>query len=295
MSAFAETAVVTDSTAYLPDEVCAREGIERVSVYVTLDGVEQREAEVSGDEYDRFYERLLRSAGGATTSQPSVGDFCAVYKPLLAAGREVVSLHLSSGISGTFNAARQAAKQLADEGCGGERIEVWDSRTVCAGLGMMALAAARAAQRGATATEAVAAADRARARLGIWCVVDTLDYLHKGGRIGPAQAWLGSALQIKPIITLGEEIIPVERVRTRRRAFDRMVEFGRELKRDGADGWVVQHIHSPERAHDLTDACRQIFGCEPLFLSEVGPAIGSHSGPGLLGVGGIPRALLEAN
>jgi len=292
MSAPTETAVVTDSTSYLPDEICAREGIERVSLYVTLDGVEQREAEVSGDEYHRFYERLLKSAGGATTSQPSVGDFRAVYEPLLAAGREVVSLHLSSGLSGTYNAARQAAKQLANEGCGGERIQVWDSRSVCSGLGMAALVAARAARTGATAAEAAVAAERARAKLKIWCVVDTLEYLHKGGRIGPAQAWLGSALQIKPILTLGEEIVPVERVRTRRRAFERMVEYARERKRDGADGWVVQHIHSPERAGDLADACRQIFGSEPLFMSEVGPVIGSHTGPGLLGVGGIPKALL---
>ena len=293
MTAFTETAVVTDSTSYLPDEVCIREGIERVSVYVSLDGVEQRETEIAGKEYDRFYERLLKSASGATTSQPSVGDFRAVYEPLLAEGREVVSLHLSSGISGTCNAARQAAKQLADEGCGGERIEVWDSRTVCAGLGMMALVAARAARAGATAASAAAAAEAAREKLKIWCVVDTLDYLQKGGRIGPARAWLGSALQIKPILTLGEEIVPVERVRTRGRAFERMVEHARECKRDGADGWVVQHIHSPERAGDLTEACHRIFGSDPLFLSEVGPAIGSHSGPGLLGVGGIPRTLLD--
>lgn len=293
MSASAETAVVTDTTSYLPDEICVREGIERVSLYVTIDGVEQREADVSGDEYHRFYERLLKSVGGATTSQPSVGDFRAVYEPLLAAGREVVSLHLSEGISGTCNAARQAAKQLADEGRGGERIEVWDSRSVCAGLGMMVLVAARAARAGAPAAEAADAAERARATLKIWCVADTLEYLRKGGRIGPAQAWLGSALQIKPIVTLGEEIVPVERVRTRRRAFERMVEYARECQRDGADGWVVQHIHSPERARDLADACRQIHGCEPLFSSEVGPVIGSHTGPGLLGVGAIPKAQLE--
>jgi DegV family protein with EDD domain len=293
MYAATETAVVTDSTCYLPDEICTRERITRVSTYVSLDGVERREAEVTGDNYADFYERLLKSAGGATTSQPSIGDFRAVYEPLLTEGREVVSVHLSAGLSGTYGSAVQAKKQLTEEERGGERIAVWDSRSVCAGLGMMALVAAHAARAGASAAEAAAAADRAREKLGIWCVVDTLDFLQKGGRIGPAQAWLGSALQVKPILTLGEEIIPVERVRTRRRAFQRMVEFGRQLQREGNDGWAVQHIHSPERARDLTDACRQVFGSEPLFLSEVGPAIGSHAGPGLLGVGGIPRALLR--
>jgi DegV family protein with EDD domain len=288
----ADTAVVTDTTAYLPDETCAREGIERVSLYVALDGVQQRESEVSGDEYDRFYKRLLASEGGAKTSQPSVGDFRAVYEPLLAEGREIVSVHLSDGLSGTCNSARQAAKQLADEGLGGERIVVWDSRSACAGLGMMALVAARAARAGASAAEAAEAAAGARARLGIWCAVDTLDYLRKGGRIGPAQAWLGSALQIKPIVSLGEEIVPVERVRTSRRAFERLVEFARECKREGADGWVVQHIHSPDRARDLAGVCRELYGNEPLFGGEVGPVIGSHTGPGLLGFGAIPRAHL---
>ena len=97
----------------------------------------------------------------------------------------------------------------------------------------------------------------------MWFAIDTLEYLRKGGRIGAAQAWLGSALQIKPILTLEEEITPVERVRTRRRAFERMVEFARERKRAGAGAWVVQHIHDPDTARKLVDECRQIFGSRP--------------------------------
>ena len=138
----------------------------------------------------------------------------------------------------------------------------------------------------------LAAVERARDGLKMWFAIDTLEYLRKGGRIGSAQAWLGSALQIKPILTLEEEITPVERVRTRRRAFERMVEFGRERHLAGAGAWVVQHIHDHETARHLVDECRQVFGSDPVFVSEIGPVIGAHIGPGLLGVGGLSEELL---
>jgi DegV family protein with EDD domain len=292
VGADASTAVVTDTTAYLPDELASELGIYRVSLYVTLDGDQRRESEIAGEQYDDFYERLRRSESGATTSQPSVGDFTSVYEPLLAEGRDVVSIHISAGISGTFDAANQARQHLIDAGKGGERITVWDSRSACGGQGLMALAAAKAAARGASGEEAMEAVERARAALKMWFAIDTLDYLRRGGRIGSAQAWLGSALQIKPILTLEEEVTPVERVRTRRRAFERMVEFARERRDDGADGWVVQHIHDPDTARRLVDECRQLFDSDPLFVSEIGPVIGAHVGPGLVGVGGVPRELL---
>ena len=288
----ADTAIVTDSTVYLPDELIAANSIQRVSLYVTLDGVERREAEI--EDYGEFYERLRKSEAGATTSQPSVGDFTAVYEPLLASGREIVSVHISAGISGTCQAAGQARQQLIDEGKGGERILVYDSRTGAGGQGIVVLAAAAAARAGADGAKALAAAERAREDLKMWFAVDTLEYLRKGGRIGAAQAFLGSALQIKPILTLGEEITPVERVRTRRRAFERMVDFARERHEEGADGWVVQHIQDHETGRHLVDECRQIFGADPVFVSEVGPVLGAHTGPGLIGVGGVPRAVLEA-
>lgn len=292
MSTEAKTAVVVDTTAYLPDELIAELGIHRVSLYVALDGDQRAESEIGPVEYDDFYERLRRSAGAATTSQPSVGDFNAVYEPLLAAGRDVVSIHLSAGISGTCESARQARQRLLDEDKGGERIRVYDSRSACGGSGLVAIAAARAAAGGASGDEALAAAERARAGLKMWFAIDTLEYLRKGGRIGSAQAWVGSALQIKPILTLEEEITPIERVRTRRRAFQRMVEFGRERRDAGATAWVVQHIHDPETARHLVDECRQIFESEPVFVSEIGPVIGAHIGPGLLGVGGVDPELL---
>lgn len=294
MSASASTAVVTDTTAYLPDELVAEHGIHRVSLYVTLDGEQRRESEISAAEYSDFYERLSQSATGATTSQPSVGDFLDVYEPLLAEGREVVSIHLSGAISGTCESARAARQRLVDEGRGGERIEVLDSRSACGGLGLLVLTAAHAVAGGAAAAAAAAAAERTRDSLRMWFAVDTLEYLRKGGRIGAAQALLGSALQIKPILTLEEEITPVERVRTRRRAFERMVEFGRERHADGADAWVVQHIHDHENARHLVDQCRQVFGGDPAFVSEIGPVIGAHVGPGLLGIGGAPADRVRA-
>jgi fatty acid kinase fatty acid binding subunit len=281
------TAVVTDTTAYLPDELIAGYGIHRASLYVTLDGEQKRESEISAAEYDDFYERLSRSAGSATTSQPSVGDFVDIYEPLLADEGEIVSIHISSGISGTYGSALQARQQLIDSGAGGERIRVWDSQSGCGGQGLMALIAAKAAKGGASAEDAMTEVERARESLKMWFAIDTLEYLRKGGRIGAAQAFLGSALQIKPILTLEEEITPIERVRTRRRAFERMVEFAHERKDAGASTWVVQHIHDPDTARKLVDECRQIFGNDPVFISEIGPVIGAHIGPGLLGFGGI--------
>jgi fatty acid kinase fatty acid binding subunit len=285
------TAVVADTTSYLPPELLEKHDVHLVSLYVGIEGEQEREADIK--DFHGFYERLRSSDQAVTTSQPSVGDFIAVYEPLLADGHEVVSIHLSSGISGTYESAMQARERLTAEGKGGERIVVCDSRTGAGGMGLMILAAANAAERGASAAEANERAEAARKELKIWFAVDTLDYLRRGGRIGAARAWIGTTLKIKPILTLDEEITPIERVRTRRRAFERMVDYGRQRHEAGADGWVVQHVQDPETAERLMEACRPIFGSDPVFTSEVGPVIGAHVGPGLLGIGGIPRSLLE--
>jgi DegV family protein with EDD domain len=289
----AQTAVVTDTTAYLPEDLVAEHDIKRVSLYVSLDGVQRPEIEIAGTEYDDFFERLRVSEEGATTSQPSVGDFCAVYEPLLAEGKDIVSIHLSAGISGTCESALQARERLTSEGKGGERIRVYDSRSSCGGQALVVLAATAATAAGADGDETLAAAERCRDTLQMWFAIDTLEYLRKGGRIGAAQAWLGSALQIKPILTLGEEITPVERVRTRRRALERLVDYARQRRDDGADAWVVQHIHDPKTAQRLAEQCRELFGSDPVFVSEVGPVIGAHVGPGLLGIGGVPYSALR--
>jgi DegV family protein with EDD domain len=285
-----QTAVVCDSTCYLPPELTSSAGIEIVSLYVTLAGEQRRETEI-GDP-TAFFERLRESDEGATTSQPSVGDFLDVYRPLAEAGREIVSIHISAGISGTCESARQARDRLIEEGADPERVHVLDSRSGGGGLGMVALAGAKSAADGSDAKGVIEAAERARAALRMWFALDTLEYLRKGGRIGAARAWMGSALQIKPILTLEEEITPVERVRTRRRAFERLQRYAEELQATGVDGWVVQHIRDSENAEKLAAHCRGLFGNDAVFVSEVGPVLGAHTGPGLLGVGGLPRAMV---
>ena len=291
MSPGPQTAVVCDTTAYLPPELVAERGIDVISLYVAIDGEQRPESEI--DDYAAFFEQLRASEGGATTSQPSVGDFVAVYEPLLAAGREVASIHISAGISGTYEAACQARRQLIDEGKGAERIRVYDSRTACGGIGLCVLAAAAAAASGADGETALARARQAREELKMWFAIDTLEYLRRGGRIGSASAFIGSALKIKPILTLEDEITPVERVRTRSRSIERLHDYARERHESGADAWVVQHIRDDETAATLVDDARQIFGCEPAFVSEVGPVIGAHVGPGLLGIGSVTKAALE--
>ena len=139
----------------------------------------------------------------------------------------------------------------------------------------------------------MARAEQARSELKMWFAIDTLEYLRRGGRIGGARAWIGSALKIKPILTLEEEITPIERVRTRARSIERLRDYARQHHADGYDGWVVQHIQDFETADALVDDCREIFGCEPVFVDEIGAVLGAHVGPGLLGVGSVSTSVLS--
>jgi DegV family protein with EDD domain len=260
-----------------------------VSLYVGWKDHTRRELDMVS--FQDFYERLRTDPELPTTSQPSIGDFLEVWEPLIDNGREVVSIHLAGGISGTSEAARQAHALLAERGLG-DRVEVIDSESGCGGTGLLVLAACAAARSGADKDGVVQRVRDARKVLRIWFCVDTLEYLRRGGRIGKAQAWLGGTLRIKPILSLEYEIVPVERVRTAGRAFERMVGYAQELHDSGADGWVVQHIQAPEQAGRLIERGREIFGSDPVFTSEVGPVIGTYTGPGLIGVGAVPRALL---
>src|SRR5438105_1391601 len=282
-------AVATDSTHYLPRSLAEREGMHQVSLYVGWKEDRQRELEMDG--FADFYARLRTDPELPTTSQPSIGDFLEVWEPLIEAGHDVVAIHLAGGISGTCEAARQAQALLAERTLGG-RVEVIDSESGGGGTALLALAACAAARGGADKDGVVARVRDARKVLRIWFCVDTLEYLRRGGRIGKAQAWLGGTLRIKPILSLEYEIVPVERVRTAGRAFERMVSYAQELHDSGAGGWVVQHIQAPDQAQRLIDRAREIFGAEPVFTSEVGPVIGTYTGPGLIGVGAVPRTLL---
>jgi DegV family protein with EDD domain len=280
-------AVVSDTCHYLPRELVESNGIHEVSLYVHREGKIERESDLR--DYDAYYARLGVAVELPTTSQPSIGDFLAVYEPLLDDGNDIVSIHLSGALSGTVRSAEQARDQLGERA---GRVHVIDSATGCGGQGLVLLAAAAAAGSGAGAAAVVARAEEARRQLKMWFAVDTLEFLRRGGRIGSAQAWLGTALKIKPILALESEITPFERVRTSRRAFERMVELLRTRQAAGADGWAVQHIQAPREAEALVERGREIFGREPAFVSEIGPVIGTHVGPGLLGAGGTGVSLL---
>jgi DegV family protein with EDD domain len=283
-------AVVTDTTHYLPRGLVDANDLRQVSLYVNWEGRADREADLP--DYDAFYDHLRTGGDLPTTSQPSVGDFLAAYGPLVDAGRDVVSIHLAAGISGTYEAALTAKSQLDEQGRGG-RIEVVDSATACGGLGLVALAAAAEARGGGDVEAVVRRARAAREAFKMWFCVDTLEFLRRGGRVGAARALLGTTLKVKPILTFESEVTPVERVRTAGRAFERMVEYMRSLHDDGADAWVVQHIQAADKAERMVERGREIFGHEPLFVSEIGPVIGTHAGPGLFGVGAVPSRLLS--
>jgi fatty acid kinase fatty acid binding subunit len=280
-------AIVTDTCHYLPRDLLAEHEIHEVSLYVHWNGQAQRESDISN--YDEYYERLRTASEMPTTSQPSIGDFLEVYEPLLDAGSEIVSIHLAGGMSGTVGAAQQAREQL---GALAERVHVIDSASACGGQGLVVLAAAAAARDGADGGAVAERALRARAQMKMWFAIETLEYLKRGGRIGGAQAWLGATFKIKPILTVESEITPIERVRTSRRAFERMVDLLGSRHSDGADAWMVQHIQALDEAAELAARGREIFDCEPLVLSEIGPVIGTHVGPGLLGAGGLPTSFL---
>jgi DegV family protein with EDD domain len=283
-------AVVSDSTGYLPRELVEEDQIQLVSLYVNWE--DQSERELDMPDFDAFYERLRGAERLPTTSQPSIGDFLDVYEPLVRDGYDVVSIHISGGISGTVESARQAKEQIAER-AGSDRVTVIDSERACGGLGLIVLAGAKVAKAGGDVDAVIARVEATRADLKMWFAVDTLEYLRRGGRIGPASAWLGTALKIKPILTLDKEITPIERVRTGAKALRRLGEYAEQRHRDGADGWVVQHIQAPDESRRLVEATEQVMGCPPVFVSEVGPVIGAHVGPGLLGVGGVSTRVLS--
>jgi DegV family protein with EDD domain len=283
--------VVTDSTASLPGALVDRLAITVVSLYYDVGGGRLRESDFDGD-FGRFYAQLDASKSVATTSEPTVDDFVVVFEGLLERHSAVVSVLISSGISETYSTARQAAARLESEGRGGERVFVIDSAGAGGQLGVQALAGAEAAAAGEDASGVIAAARRARQEVRQWILVDTLEYLRRGGRIGSAAAWLGSALDLKPILMIESQFRAVERVRTRKRAVERLVELMRQRRAVGADRWFVQHAHAHEDAKRLAERLAELLGTEPKFISELGPVVATHVGPGTLVAGGLPGAAL---
>jgi DegV family protein with EDD domain len=279
--------VVSDSNAYVPKRFAEANGLVMLQQYVHFaNGRSEHEDEV---DLDAFFEEIRSAEGLPTTSHPTVDDFRSAYEQLLGNSDAIVSVHSSSQISETCEAAAEAAAQLGAE----DRIHVVDSQSAGGGLGLIALAAARRAAMGEGAERVVGTAEEARAELKMWFAIDTLEFLRRSGRLGAAGAWIGSTLRVKPILTMENgQMMPVERVRTSERAFERLVDYARQRHASGADAWVVQHVRSPEQAELLVERARDVFETDPVFVSEIGAVVGAHTGPGLIGIGALPPRLL---
>ncbi|MFJ3700538.1 MULTISPECIES: DegV family protein [Streptomyces] len=270
-------AIVTDSTAYLPPQTMERHGITAVPLTVVLgDQALEEGTEISA----RSLALALQKRRSVTTSRPSPDVFAATYRAVAEAGATgIVSLHLSSELSGTYDAAVLAAKEAPVP------VRVVDTGMVAMALGFCALAAAEAGEAGGGLEEAVAAADKRAAETSAFFYVDTLDYLRRGGRIGAAQALLGSALAVKPLLRLEDgRIEMLEKVRTASKAIARLEEIVAGQAGTGAVDIAVHHLAAPEGAERLAERLRgRIPGLVDLHVSEVGAVIGAHTGPGLLG------------
>jgi len=273
-------AVVTDSTAYLPSELTEGYGIHVVPLYVVLPGRSGREGFDIGPE---DVARALAVRGQTvSTSRPTPGDFVAAYRRALDQGADhLVSIHLSGELSSTSDAARLAASQVGEH-----IVTVVDSRSAAMGCGFAVLAAARSAAAGATAAEVAEVARRTAAQTTTFFVVDTLEHLRRGGRIGAAAAVLGSALAVKPVLHVKDgRVVPLEKVRTAARANNRLVQRAVEAAGEGAVSVAVHHLAARERAERLAAELRErLPALRELHVSELGAAIGAHVGPGAVGV-----------
>ncbi|MFE5921834.1 DegV family protein [Streptomyces sp. NPDC056468] len=276
-------AIVTDSTAYLPQRTMERHGITAVPLTVVVGG----QALDEGTEIStRSLAQALQKRRPVTTSRPSPEVFAEHYRKVAESGATgIVSLHLSAELSGTHDAAVLAAREAPVP------VRVVDTGMVAMALGFCALAAAEAAETGGTVDEAVTAAEKRAGATAAYFYVDTLDYLRRGGRIGAAQALLGSALAVKPLLQLeGGRIGPLEKVRTASKAIARLEEIAADRAGSAQVDIAVHHLAAPDRASALANRLRaRVPGLADLHVSEVGAVIGAHTGPGLLGVVVSPR------
>lgn len=275
-------AIVTDSTADLEPDLASELGITVVPLTVTLagrsylDGVEIRASE--------FYQRLAAADTVASTSQPSPARFAEVYSDLLGTHDEVISLHISSRLSGTYAAASQGA-EISGQG----QVTVVDTEQVSMPLALLVLAAARLAEAGESAGSIHARLRPIQDAMRVYFMVGTLEFLRRGGRIGRASALVGSVLQVKPVLTLrGGEVTPVERVRTQDRALARVIELARQG--DERLCALVGHAGAGEAANRIAEDLDPV--AETLIVAQLGPVVGAHAGPGTVGVGCYPAKLL---
>ncbi len=276
-------AFVTDSTAAVPDDQVREHSITVVPLQVIFgtesfrDGVDLTQQE--------FFDRLKAAKNLPTTSQPSVADFEAAYRKLLEDPdvESIISIHLSSRLpSGTYSSANQAAERVS---AGTQKkISVIDSHSAYMGEGIMVINASRASKEGKSHDEVVKMVEEMRPKVTVLLLVDTLENLQKGGRIGGAQAFLGGLLNIKPILQVKEgRVEPLERVRTRRKAMERLVEIAAEATKGKRCQIAVGHAQAPEDALALSKLIHEKMDVAEEFNSELGPVLATHTGPGVLG------------
>ena len=277
-------AVVTDSTSYLPVGLAERHGVTVVPLHVVIDG----RSGVDGVDVtpEVVAAALAERRTSVSTSRPTPTELAAAYRS--SGATDVVSVHLSGELSGTADAARLAAEEVRAEGVS---VTVVDSRSLAMGLGFAVLAAAATAADGKPADAVAARAEEVAAATTTLFLVDTLEHLRRGGRIGAASALVGAALAVKPILHVKDGVIgPLEKVRTASKALARVEELAVEAAGDGPVDLAVLHLAAPERAQQLADDLRsRVPALADLHVSEVGAVIGAHTGPGLLGVVVSPR------
>jgi DegV family protein with EDD domain len=272
--------IVTDSTAYLSEATAREHDIRVVPLYVHFGEEAFKEGvEISDKE---FYARLKEAPTLPTTSQPSAGEFHQVFEELTEAGHEIVTLTISSKLSGTWNSAMAAKEMLP-----GANISVVDTFSTAVGLHLMVNAAIEAAAAGTTREEIVERIEEIKKTSQLWFVVDTLEYLAKGGRIGNARAFMGTLLKVKPILTLQDGAIePCEQVRSKPKALARMIEIAQEYVGSKGPQAKVAVLNAlvPAEAEALGQELVEQMGCAPPLVGDLGPVIGTHTGPGVVGI-----------
>jgi DegV family protein with EDD domain len=273
-----KVAIVTDSTADLPPELVEELGVTIVPLQVIFGDEAYREGvDITTEE---FYERLVKSRQLPTTSAPSVGDFQEVYERLLEEVDSIVSIHIGAKLSGTVQAAHTARQSLAKP----ERIEIVDSQAVSVAIGFVVMEAVEAARAGAKLAEVKAAAESAVQRIHVRFMLDTLEYVRRGGRIGRARAYLGTLLKVKPILSFREgELYPEERVRTRARGLERMIQWA--VRHQKVKRAVVAHSTTLDEAESIRERLAMAFPSVKVYLIRFGPVLATHGGPGTIGVG----------
>ena len=278
--------IVTDSTSYLSADEIREFDIRVVPLNVHF-GEDQVFQEGITLDSNQFYAMLAEAPELPTTSQPAPGQFLEVFSEFTEAGHDVICLVISSKLSGTYQSALDAKQMLPDA-----NIVVIDTYTTVACLGLMVITAAEMAADGHTVEEIVARVEQMRDDMRLYFVVDTLEYLQKGGRIGAAAAFLGTLLKVKPILMLDEGVIqPLDKVRSKRKAIQRLLaELESHVSPDQPVQAIAMHAQAPEEARELELEVRRRFNCCRFYSGEVGPVIGTHTGPGLLGAAICPEA-----